>query len=117
MEFRSDLHNLSERHIFQWATSYRDCLFRHFDRFLAQSERSPDNRALPVVRRCLSEHSHEIFSKGYGHVRDVKEATHSDAVQKSVTGLVRFLDLPLDYYSVRAMQRSLDGFVEVLGGE
>ena len=101
-QFRSDLRELSERHIFQWATSYRDCLFRHFDRFLAQSDTSLDNRAWPVVRRCLSEHSHEIFSKGYGHVRDVKAATHSDAVQKSVAGLVRFLDLPLDYYSVRA---------------
>ena len=100
--FRGDLRELSERHIFQWATSYRDCLFRHFDRFLAQSEATTRDRALPVVRRCLSEHSHEIFSKGYGHERDVKEATHFDAVQKSIAGLVRFLDLPLDYYSVRA---------------
>lgn len=31
-----------------------------------------------------------------------KAATHSDAVQKSISGLVRFLDLPLDHYSVRA---------------
>ena len=101
-QFRDDLRELSEKHIFQWATSYRDCLFRHFDLFLAQSEVTVDDRGLLVVRRCLSEHSHEIFSKGYGHERDVKEATHSDAVQKSIAGLVRFLDLPLDYYSVRA---------------
>lgn len=101
-QFRSELRELSERHIFQWATSYRDCLFRHFDRFVAQNEATRHDRALPVVRRRLSEHSHEIFSKGYGHERDVKEATHFDAVQKSIAGLVRFLDLPLDHYSVRA---------------
>ena len=99
---RSDLCELSERHIFQWATSYRDCLFRHLELFLVQNEANPEGQGLAAVRRCLSEHSHEIFSKGYGHERDVKEATHFDAVQKSISGLVRFLDLPLDFYSVRA---------------
>ena len=101
-QFRKDLRELGDRHIFQWATSYRDCLFRHFDRFLEHAEATADDHSLPAVRRCLSEHAHEIFSKGYGHVRDSKGATHSDAVQKSISGLVRFLDLPLDHYSVRA---------------
>ena len=53
-EFRSDLRELGERHIFQWATSYRDCLFRHFDRFLEPNDAAPEDRRLPVVRRCLS---------------------------------------------------------------
>lgn len=101
-EFRCDLSELSQRHIFQWATSYRDCLFRHFDHLLERNEATPANQGFVIVRRCLSEHAHEIFSKGYGHERDVKDATHSDAVQKSIAGLVRFLDLPLDFYSVRA---------------
>lgn len=101
-QLRDDLRELSERHIFQWATSYRDCLFRHFELFLLQNEATPDAQGWVAVRRCLSEHSHEIFSKGYGHERNVKEATHYDAVQKSISGLVRFLDLPLDFYSVRA---------------
>lgn len=101
-QLRDDLRELSERHIFQWATSYRDCLFRHFELFLEQNGSTPDAQGWVAVRRCLSEHSHEIFSKGYGHERHVKEATHYDAVQKSISGLVRFLDLPLDFYSVRA---------------
>jgi len=37
-EFRSQLEDLSRRHIFQWATSYRDCLFEHFDRYLSSME-------------------------------------------------------------------------------
>ena len=101
-EFRDELRELSEKHIFQWATSYRDCLFHHFDLRLSQIEAGADATTPLAVRRCLSEHSHEIFTKGYGHERDARDASHLGAVQKSVGGLARFLDLPLDYYSVRA---------------
>ena len=101
-EFRQELRELSEKHIFQWTTSYRDCLFGHFDLRLSQIEASTDAADASAVRRCLSEHSYEIFSKGYGHTRDARDASHFGAVQKSVGGLARFLDLPLDYYSVRA---------------
>lgn len=96
-QFRDDLRELSEKHIFQWATSYRRCLFRHFDLFLERTEATADDHGLPAVRRCLAEHAYEIFSKGYRHESGVREATHFDAVQKSIGGLVRFLDLPLDY--------------------
>lgn len=95
-EFRKELAELSQKHIFQWATSYQECLFRHFDRYL-----ETDVPPTVVVRRCLAEHSEEIFTKGYGHQRDAKEATHFTAVEKSIGGLVRFLDLPLEYYSNR----------------
>ena len=101
-EFREQLHELSRRHIFQWATSYRDCLFRHFDVRLAQMETRVDSSIPSAVRRCLSEHAHDIFTKGYGHERETRDTSHFQAVQKSVSGLARFLDLPLDYYSVRA---------------
>ena len=101
-EFREELGELSRTHIFQWATSYRDCLFRHFDQYLSRMETEADASAEAAVRRCLAEHSHEVFAKGYGHERDTKDTTHSAAVQKSVGGLVRFLDLPLDYYATRA---------------
>ena len=101
-EFRVELGELSRRHIFQWATSYRDCLFRHFDQYLSRMEAEADALAEAALRRNLSEHSHEIFAKGYGHERDTKDATHFAAVQKSVGGLARFLDLPLEYYSIRA---------------
>ena len=54
-EFRSDLHELSERHIFQWATSYRDCLFRHLDHCLernAKSGRKRGKRPHACGKRC-----------------------------------------------------------------
>ena len=101
-EFREELRELSRRHIFQWATSYRDCLFRHFDQYLLRLEKGADASADSAVRRYLSEHSHEIFAKGYGHERETRDNTHYAAVQKSVGGLARFLDLPLDYYAIRA---------------
>ncbi len=100
-EFREELGELSRKHIFQWATSYRDCLFRHFDQYLSQMETEAD-ASVAAIRRHLSEHSHEIFAKGYGHERDAKDTPHFGALQKSVGGLARFLDLPLDYYSIRA---------------
>ena len=99
--FREELGELSRKHIFQWATNYRDCLFRHFDRHLSRAETETD-ASVAAIRRHLSEHSHEIFAKGYGHERDTKHTPHFGAVQKSVGGLARFLDLPLDYYSIRA---------------
>jgi len=36
----------------QWATSYRDCLFRHFDRFLAPSEAATRDRASRGTTAC-----------------------------------------------------------------
>ena len=101
-EFREALGELSRKHIFQWSTSYRDCLFHHFDQYLSRMEREVGASAEATVRRCLSEHSHEVFTKGYGHEHDIKDTDHFVAVQKSVGGLARFLDLPLDYYAIRA---------------
>lgn len=97
-EFRSQLEDLSRRHIFQWATSYRDCLFEHFDRYLSRMKKQPQTSPETELRRCLSEHSHAIFAKGYGHERDAKNTAHDRAVHKSIGGLERFLELPLDYY-------------------
>ena len=102
VDFREELAELSRRHIFQWATSYRECLFRHFDLRLSQMEAGADPSVMAAVRRCLSEHSHDIFTKGYRHERDAKGTGTNQAVQKSVGGLARFLDLPLDYYVVQA---------------
>ena len=101
IEFREELGELSRKHIFQWATSYRDYLFRHFDRHLSRAETETD-ASVGAIRRHLSEHSHEIFAKGYGHERDTRHTPHFGAVQKSVGGLARFLDLALYYYSIRA---------------
>ena len=101
-EFRQELSELGERHIFQWSTHYRDCLNRHFDLYLRQLESGLDEGMVASMKRSLSEHSRDIFAKGYEHVVDRKHLTHSGAIWKSVAGLGRFLDLPLDYYSALA---------------
>ena len=40
-EFQRELRELSDKHIFQWATRYQDCLFRYFDLYVAQLEVNP----------------------------------------------------------------------------
>lgn len=99
--FRQALAELSERHIFQWSSHYDACLTRHFDKFLSHLKQQPRaSDYADAVQRLLGEHAFDIFSKGYGYQMD--RVGQSTAMQKSVGGLARFLDLPLEYYSVRS---------------
>lgn len=99
--FREALAELSEHHIFQWSSHYAACLTRHFDQFLPHLKQQP--RAgdyTDAVRRLLQDHASDIFSKGYGY--QLERVGQSTAMQKSVGGLARFLELPLEYYSARS---------------
>ena len=102
-ELREELRELSERHIFQWTTHYQECLFRCFDLYINQQLDSP---SLPIgsssLRQHLDEHSRDIFTKGYDYSVHTQCFSQSHAIQKSVAGLARFLELPLAYYSGRA---------------
>jgi hypothetical protein len=97
--FQSDLSGLGRFHIFQWATYYRDTLADYFDSFLDELESSTSTEILDLVRSCLSSHSREIFRKGFVHVTGSTNDDRSYAVTKSLSGLQRFLDLPLEFYS------------------
>lgn len=102
-DFRDDLLDLSQKHIFQWSTHYSTRLTRHFDHYLAGLR--PNSRAeryATSLRRLLHDHAYDIFSRGYGYQRDRAGHSRSTAMQKSIGGLVRFLDLPLAYYTARA---------------
>jgi hypothetical protein len=70
IQFETDLQNLSERHIYQWSTFYRDTLSQYFDSFL-DAARKEDTRdqALNALRDSLSQHSEEIFDKGFRYAR------------------------------------------------
>ena len=102
-EFQQELRELSEQHIFQWTTRYQECLFRYFDSYITQQLDSP---SLPIdsssLRQHLDEHSCEIFTKGYNYSVQTQGLPESHAIDKSVVGLTRFLELPLGYYSARA---------------
>lgn len=102
-DLRDDLATLAEKHIFQWSTRYRACLTRHFDHYLAQLARnSTADHYAASLQRLLRDHARDIFSRGYGHQREQIGQSRSTAMQKSVGGLVRFLDLPLEYYFARS---------------
>lgn len=53
------------------------------------------------IRLPLTSHSREIFTKGYRYVTVESGESMQFAVTKSLNGLQRFLDLPLEFYSTR----------------
>lgn len=93
------LRELSQNHIFQWATHYRDELGQWFSVTLDAPAPDGIESRLDSTREAFYRHSREIFSKGYLHVSPTAGATH--ARQKAIGGLQRFLDLPVEFYSAR----------------
>lgn len=104
VEFQEDLDILSDRHIYQWSTFYRDTLSQYFETFLdaARPEEQRD-AALDALREPLESHSNEIFSKGFSY-RAAKGENQQLSVTKSVNGLQRFLDLPIEFFSAKDMR-------------
>jgi hypothetical protein len=100
--FSADLDNLSRVHIFQWATFYRDTLSEYSDAFLEYlySAERPNN-LLNLVRSAIYHHARDIYSKGFAYVTAHSSSDPDYAITKSLTGLQRFLDLPLEFYSAR----------------
>jgi hypothetical protein len=98
-----DLSDLSQHHIFKWGTFYRDILSEHFNELLdaCQSLGRPGN-LLDMVKSALTEHSFEIFTKGFEYqtTRNAELSVES-AVTKSLNGLQRLLDLPIEFYSIK----------------
>ena len=103
-DFRRALDALRERHIFQWSTFYRDCLAEFLGRFLDEMSRVPPNDGGRSLSALLAGHTRDAFSQGYGFA--LSKHGHEEALRKSLTGLARFLTLPLDFYSVRSSASS-----------
>lgn len=102
--FSKALEKLSNFHIFQWGTSYRDVLSEYFDSFLdylGESDKPNQLRLLSLVKAALSAHAKDIFKKGHDYTA---RNTSADVVAKSLAGLQRFLDLLLEFYSTKAVQ-------------
>ncbi|MFE2567295.1 hypothetical protein [Streptomyces mirabilis] len=100
-EFRAGLQDLSDRHIFQWSTYYRDRLAEDFSHLL---DRMADPEAVktlpPQIASALSSHANDIFQKGFNYLMAQGES-ESYALMKSLSGLQRFFDLPIEFYSTR----------------
>lgn len=97
-DFGAVLTELADRHIFQWSTAYKDTLNRHFDNYLPLLRSELSETAAGSIRQRMDEHAATIFSRGYEYGRDQGYA-QDVAIQKSIRGLSRLLDLCLDYYS------------------
>lgn len=97
--FQEDLTELSEYHIFQWGSWYRDAFTKFEDQFLEATHRGQSSTPVPslVVREMLDAHAYEIFTKGYDHTR--RRGDQSLSLGKARAGLQRFLDIPVEYYS------------------
>jgi hypothetical protein len=98
-QLENDLRELGAYHIFQWSTFYRDYLSQFFDEFASLGVSMKTRDATEYIKELLARHTKETFLKGYNHVK--RHDTFEHAVTKSVSGLQRFLDLPIEFYSAR----------------
>lgn len=98
---RADLDDLSRRHIFQWATAYRDRVSSAFDGALQAGLRDNDNAVVGELQTLFSAHTTEIFQKGYLHTARGGRSGAAYPITKSLGGLQRFLDIPIELYTTR----------------
>lgn len=91
---------LSEWHIFQWSTYYRDEL-RAIMADTVNLERLDSSAELvfAAVGLAIQAHSSEIFTKGFSRVSSQQKATPEAAVAKALGGLRSFLELPVEIYA------------------
>ncbi|MER7893274.1 hypothetical protein ABTX15_25970 [Micromonospora sp. NPDC094482] len=107
--FTEELDNLSRSHIFQWATFYRDVLSEYFEAFLMEVVEDDRSQVPDITKSALMHHARDIFSKGYSRLRTTQGFSEHHALNKSLSGLQRFLDLPLELYSSRLADAHRDG--------
>ena len=96
--------DLSDRHIFQWNTHYRDTITEFFDPLMGfLDDEAFGSPLVSPVAELLSDrfrrHSKEIFEKGWLHLKARADVTAAQA--KAENGIQRFLDLPLEVYSAK----------------
>jgi len=103
INLRKSLNDLSQLHIFQWSTFYRDSLQKYFLSALDSSNQyGIISRVSEFQHKLFSIHSKDIFTKGFIHQTCKANYDPQDAVTKSIVGLQRFLELPIEFYSARA---------------
>lgn len=101
---------LSAKHIFQWATYYRDFVHQIGEKAIDLYYSFGQQALLYTIREQFFLHTVEIFSKGYSYSQSFQHIGGENySITKSFSGLQRFLELPIDWYSVRASRvRSRD---------
>lgn len=102
-EMRKELANLSNHHIFQWKTYYRDYFGSLFDRLFSERDDHFLIELLDISTKEIEQHASDIFRKGYRHLSSSK-GNNVDALSKSMSGLQSFLSIPIEIYSTLAFK-------------
>jgi hypothetical protein len=103
-ELRLKFVELSMEHIFEWKTFYRDAVEEMFGRVeSALRDSSNPTDICYTVTREFSEHAQQIFGKGFTHLTENELRPATEATSKALKGFQRFLELPLESYSSRAI--------------
>jgi hypothetical protein len=100
---QTELAELSKFHIFQWSTYYRD-YFNNLFKDLTSILRAYTNKEdiLKCITSEISDHSFDIFKKGYEYSTSTNISladTHTYAINKSLGGLQKFLELQIEINS------------------
>lgn len=91
--YQRQMSELSGRHIFQWATHYREnCAFILKDVVSRLSAMHDNTEAEDRIREIFAEHSREIFSKGYEKILE-RRLAHEIGLAKSLRGLQQFMNV------------------------
>jgi len=103
-EFKHILVELSTHHMFEWRTYYRDAINQMFDRVESAIRGSVyESDVCSTVTTAFSRHANEIFGRGFIHLTQNRSFPQLEAITKEMNGLQSFLELPLEYYSLRAL--------------
>ncbi|CAD0301404.1 hypothetical protein [Xanthomonas hortorum] len=91
--YQSRMAVLADKHIFQWATYYRDnCTFILKDVVSQLPSMHDYTEAEDRIQAIFADHSREIFSKGYEKVQE-RGLPHEIGLAKSIRGLQQFLNV------------------------
>lgn len=91
--YQRQMSELAGRHIFQWATYYREnCAYILKDVVSRLPAMHDNTEAEDRIRTIFAEHSREIFTKGYEKVLE-RGLAHEIGLAKSLRGLQQFMNV------------------------
>jgi hypothetical protein len=98
---RMALSDLSEHNIFSWSTYYRDVVGDVFGQAYLLLRSYPRDNVIPsMLSEEFARHATEIYAKGYTHLTTRRSIlAQLDPLEKSLSGLQRFLEVPVEFYS------------------
>lgn len=100
----------SDHHIFQWNTFYYNSLRTEFDKILLLADYPDDVRLrIDILREELAAHALEIFTKGVRYTVTRGE----DPDRKACSGLQSFLQVPVQVYSARLVERTANRAIAI----